>query len=294
MTKNQGPRKRRIPVTDPIKTAVEALEELRALNSHRDSYSDYTMLIDRALNSLRAAPETVSLEGVKTVDDLTEMIDHWKENTDLDTHDLVEGVIGYFGLPQPVAPVQPSAVVSRAVDIIKDLYLGDDGQAWDEAEKFLESIRETEFLQKAGMIAPQPVTTVQGGGVDYPTVSVVWQGERFDLKPCPFCGNHKQDWITVEGPHVYCHDCGTKGPLGPQRDPPEAWNNRAHLTPTQSAPSVGIAPTRKEVENAFDIGVALDSDSRWPGYKRTLIVNQFMRLLPSRTEGKQRQSAGKS
>lgn len=36
----------------------------------------------------------------------------------------------------------------EAVDRVKDLYRGDDGQAWKEARKFLEEIGETEFLAR--------------------------------------------------------------------------------------------------------------------------------------------------
>lgn len=46
-----------------------------------------------------------------------------------------------------------------------------------------------------------------------------------------------------------------------------------------------VAPqtvSRKALESAWDRGVALDSDATWPGYKRTLIINQIHALqLPA-------------
>ena len=40
--------------------------------------------------------------------------------------------------------------------------------------------------------------------------------------------------------------------------------------------------SREAIERAFDLGVSLDSDSQWPGYKRTLICNQIEALqLPA-------------
>jgi len=56
-------------------------------------------------------------------------------------------------------------------------------------------------------------------------VNVIWHGEMRHMKPCPFCGNAKQEgWLTVEGGSAYCHECGTTGPGG--KDPIDAWNAR--------------------------------------------------------------------
>lgn len=46
----------------------------------------------------------------------------------------------------------------EAIDRIKDLYLGDDGQAWDEARKYLEKIGESHFLLSANFHRPANLT----------------------------------------------------------------------------------------------------------------------------------------
>jgi hypothetical protein len=51
------------------------------------------------------------------------------------------------------------------------------------------------------------------------------------LKPCPFCGETRQDWLTVEGPKVHCHECGADGPLS--KDQAVKWNLRADQLPAR-------------------------------------------------------------
>ena len=94
---------------------------------------------------------------------------------------------------------------------------------WKENDRLLGVI---ESLQ-----LPQPVAPVQGGGVE---ANVLWQGESHKLKPCPFCGNAKDGWLTVVGANVYCHECGCTGRAG--KDPVDSWNDRSPLTTTKSAP----------------------------------------------------------
>jgi Lar family restriction alleviation protein len=53
-----------------------------------------------------------------------------------------------------------------------------------------------------------------------------------ELRPCPFCGEHKNLKLISNGKKTYwvgCFTCGAEGPTGTKEGAPKVWNRRREL-----------------------------------------------------------------
>ena len=212
--------------------------------------------VQEIATELRDAPQTVSLEGVekRLVKRMTE---GFSENFgDVGLMECMENSAKLIvsDLRRLVVPVQPSAVVSRE-DVRRRLA---SQHGWLTSRQIAEIADSMTALQ-----LPQPVAPVQSGGVDEQmwekTISERDAAEELIEQVAIYFG------CTEEWSSVHSHfDCVREAIV-------------AHLTTTQSAPSVGSVPTVEEIKEVwFNAGAAR--------------ANQFQALhkfITSRLEAKQ-------
>ncbi len=227
------------------------------------------------LDELRAAPETVSLEGVEKLvwdrvhgseiagQDIDDLIDDLrrlaatvqpsavvsretieggiisvKDHHDPESWERLIDLIHALQLPQPVAHVQPSAVVSREAIDEAITSADPDGEHFGITRKEQDLIVDSVALLQL----PQPVTPVQGGGVDIDSLMA-----NIDEWSIPFsCLDNAIDQETVFANFDQLID-DLKGEI------------KTHLTTTQSAPSVPKWALDSQIEITNDLRKRLES-----------------------------------
>jgi hypothetical protein len=255
---------------------------VKALERFKEECPSVAYLWTELIEALRNSPETVSLEGVERM-----KLHQWLNSQENGETELAR----VSDLRRLVAPVQPSAVVSR--DAFRKV-------ARDRYEKGMQSIDDTFPESCADAIfdslqLPQSVAPVQGGGVelmkcpadlrDAVNNSDEFQWIVYDMDLMP-------EQITTKN-----QACGLRG----------AWEMYTRLkalrTTTQSAPSVGSVPSvepepsvrllRKWAHNGEYTGLDKEAEA-FATYiidipdaaSRGFYVGWKLALLTSRTEGK--------
>ena len=242
--------------------------------------------------SLRTAPETVSLEGVERYAfDITKGC----------AFAIAKGAwVQFDDLGRLVAPVQPSAVVSReeseiplpkdVVAKLKELILyilskSQKGMNWTEltwmifhidrhvyamtGKPFLDGVKWIKGDEVPELVygdTPQPVAPVQSGGVDELMTAAKDLLDLMDKTPYKV-------HLGEESDRVFNY-----------REFNHLRQSLAHLTTTQSAPSVGSVPSILEI---LDVIFANDGGTIEPeGPVPMRIAKAIHALLTSRMEGK--------